>query len=82
MSPDDEILGINDYRVRPDQWDLRMEQYHPHEKISVLVARGDRLLVIPVTLDEEPARLWIIEVDPAATPSQIEHLNTWLAPLV
>lgn len=78
VSPDDEILAIDDYRVRPDQWNLRMEQYRPKDVISLLVSRRDRLVVVPVGLGEEPYRRWVLEFDPSATDSQQEHLRAWL----
>ena len=40
---DDEILAIDDVRVRADGLAARLEQYQPGDKIAVLVARRDRL---------------------------------------
>ena len=82
ISPDDEILGIDQYRVRPEQWEQRMEQYSPRTRIELLISRNDRLLTIPVVLADEPLRQWILEKDPNATPEQAEHLKAWLAPLI
>src|SRR5262245_16317921 len=53
---DDEILALGDFRVRPDQWDSRMEQYKAGEKVGVLVARRDRLVRLEVTLVAEPKK--------------------------
>ncbi len=82
ISPGDEILGIDNYRVRPEQWEQRMEQYYPDTRISLLVSRSDRLITIPVLLGEEPGHRWILERDPNATQDQQQHLKSWLSPLI
>lgn len=78
ISANDEIVGIDQYRVRPEQWDQRMAQYRPNEEISLLISRHDRLLNIPIRLGHEPAP-WLLEPDPAAGPTQKQHFMTWLA---
>jgi predicted metalloprotease with PDZ domain len=78
FSPEDEIVGINGYRVLPDQWATRMEQLQPGEKIAVLVSRRGRLVTVDAALAEEPRRGWILEVKPDATPEQTRQLNAWL----
>ncbi len=78
FSADDEILAIDDYRVYPEQWAQRMEQYHPGDKITVLIARRDKLVRLDATLQPDPARVWQLEVNPAATPDQKQHLQAWL----
>jgi len=81
VSSDDEILGIDDYRVRPDQWAQRLEQYRPHEVVSLLVARQDRLVNIRVRFGETPPRRWVVEVAPNSTDAQRQHLAAWFASL-
>ena len=49
LNVDDEILAIDDFRVRPDQLDARMEQYLAGDRVSVLIARRDRLIRLDVT---------------------------------
>lgn len=79
VNVDDEILGIDEYRVRPDQWDARMDAYRPGDRVSLLVARRERLVRLDATLGSEPARAWRLEVDPSATPAARERLHAWLA---
>jgi predicted metalloprotease with PDZ domain len=76
---DDEILAIDDYRLRPEQWDARLEQYRPGEQVSVLVARRDRLLRLNVTFAAEPLKRWKLEVHPAATAAQRTCFTAWLS---
>jgi predicted metalloprotease with PDZ domain len=75
LNVDDEILAIDDVRVRADGLAARLEQYKPGDKISVLVARRDRLMKIDVILAPEPGRAWRLEPVPNATAEQIARLN-------
>ncbi|MES1256913.1 MAG: PDZ domain-containing protein [Acidobacteriota bacterium] len=78
INVDDEILAIGEYRVRADQFSKRLENYRPGQKVSVLVARREKLMRIDVTLGEEPAKKWQLEVHPEASAEQREHLDAWL----
>lgn len=76
LSVDDEIIAIDDFRVRPDQLAQRLENYKPGDKVSILVARRDQLMRIPLTLGEEPKK-WQLEIRPDATESQKRNLESW-----
>jgi predicted metalloprotease with PDZ domain len=65
LNVDDEILAIDHVRVRADRLDERLEQYAPGARVSLLVARRDRLLHLDVVLGTEPARIWRLEYKPA-----------------
>ena len=78
VNVDDEILGIGDFRVRPDQWATRLENYHPGEKIALLIARREKLIRLDLTLGEEPQRQWQLEIRPDATAAQKKNLDAWL----
>ena len=54
LSPEDEILAIDDVRVRADGLAARLEQYRPGDKIIMLVSRRDRLTKVDVTLERNP----------------------------
>jgi predicted metalloprotease with PDZ domain len=78
LNVDDEILAIDDFRVRADQLPGRLEQYKPGDKVTFLVARRDKLLRLDVSLGVEPPRAWRLEINPAATDAQRARLNEWL----
>jgi predicted metalloprotease with PDZ domain len=78
VNVEDEILAIDEYRVRPEQWDTRLEQYRPGDHVSVLLARRDRLFRCQVTLAAEPRKSWQLEVHPEASSTQRQRLATWL----
>jgi predicted metalloprotease with PDZ domain len=77
LSVDDEIIGIDDFRVRADQIANRLESYRPGEKVSILLARRDVLMRIDLTLGEEQRR-WALEIRPNATDAQKRNLANWL----
>jgi len=78
INVDDEILAIDDLRVRADGLTARLEQYRAGETVRVLVARRDRLMTLPVTLGAEPGRPWRLQVRPDATAEQQARLTAWL----
>jgi predicted metalloprotease with PDZ domain len=61
VNVDDEIVAIDDVRVRVDGLDHRLEQHAPGERVSLLVARRDRLSRLEVILGAEPPRTWRLE---------------------
>jgi predicted metalloprotease with PDZ domain len=64
LNVDDEIVAIDQVRVRCDRLEERLEQYAPGDRISMLVARRDRLLSLDVVLGGEPPRSWRLESRP------------------
>ena len=58
------FIAIDDVRVRADGLAARLAQYRPGDKISMLVARRDRLTKIDVTLGADPGRPWRLEPAP------------------
>jgi predicted metalloprotease with PDZ domain len=76
VSAEDEIIAIDDFRVRPDQLSKRLEEYHSGDKISVLIARRDVLMRLDLTLGDEPKR-WQLEIAPDAADAQKQNLARW-----
>jgi hypothetical protein len=67
-------------RVRPDGLAARLEQYAPGDRVTMLVARRDRLLHLDLTLGLEPGPAWRLEQAPGATEEQRRHLSDWIGP--
>jgi predicted metalloprotease with PDZ domain len=65
LNVDDEIVAIDQVRVRADRLDERLEQYAPGDRVSLLIARRERLLSLDVTLGPEPPKRWRLEPQPA-----------------
>jgi predicted metalloprotease with PDZ domain len=78
LSVDDEIIAVDGYRVRADQWDQRMEAFRPGDRIKLLVARREQLLALDAALGAEPRPAWRLERDPSATAEQQAHFRAWL----
>jgi len=80
LNVDDEILAIDNYRVRADRLDNRLEQYRPGDKVTLLVARREQLLRLDLTFGTEPTGAWRLEVNPSATDAQQSSRGRWLNP--
>ena len=80
LVPDDEILAIEERRVRADQLARRLDDYRPGDRVTVLIARRDQLLRVPVTLATEPPNRWELEVAPGVSTTQRSRLESWLQP--
>jgi predicted metalloprotease with PDZ domain len=80
LNVDDEIIAIDDYRVRADRLDNRLDQYRPGDKVTLLVARREQLMKIEVAFGTEPPRAWRLEVNPSATDAQQSSRGRWLNP--
>ena len=77
VNVDDEIVALGGYRVRPDQWERRLDAFKPGETTPLLVARRERLVTLDVTLAAEPQRTWTLEPDPAASSEARARLTAW-----
>jgi predicted metalloprotease with PDZ domain len=80
LNVDDEIIAIDDFRVRADQLTQRLDNYKPGDKVRLLVARRDQLMTLQMEFGTEPAREWRLEVNPAATETQQRQRDRWLKP--
>jgi len=78
LSVDDEIIAVDGFRVRPDQFSDRLEHYRPEDEVSILVARREKMIETRVRLGVDPGNPWCLEANPRATPEQRRHLENWL----
>jgi predicted metalloprotease with PDZ domain len=78
LNVDDEILALDDFRVRADRLDNRLEQYRAGDKVTFLVARREQLVRIPVTFGTEPPKGWRLDISPSATDTQRRMFDGWL----
>lgn len=80
LNVDDEIIAINDLRVRADQFNNRLDHYKPGDKVALLVARREQIRRVEVEFGQEPPRQWRLEVHPTATDAQQQQRARWLQP--
>ncbi|MFP5285319.1 MAG: PDZ domain-containing protein, partial [Thermoanaerobaculia bacterium] len=74
----DELIALGDYRVPPEGWKDRLKAYRPGQKDTLLVARRERLMRLPIVFGEKPRLVWKLEPDPDATVEQRARLEDWL----
>lgn len=79
INVDDEILAIDEYRVRADQWERRLEQYLQGTSSTLLVARRDRLMRLAVTFAQEPGNAWRLVSRVAPSTTQLAARAAWLS---
>jgi predicted metalloprotease with PDZ domain len=77
LTAEDEIVAIDDFRVKPDQVAARLENYRPGDRVSVLIARRELLKRVDVVLGSAPAT-WQLEMRPGATAEQTRNMGAWL----
>jgi predicted metalloprotease with PDZ domain len=76
---DDEILALDDFRVRPEQLAARLGIYRSGDRVSVLVARREQLRRLDLTFGSQPPSEWRLEVAPNATETQNRARQRWLS---
>lgn len=74
----DEVLAIGGYRVPPDGLRERLKHYRPGERQTLLLARRERLVELPIAFGAPPRPRFRLEPEPGATPDQRRHLDAWL----
>ena len=80
LNVDDEIIAIDDIRVRADRLASRLEQYAPGDRVTMLIARRDQILRLEVTFAAEPPRAGRLGVNPSAPARAARLREEWLQP--
>ena len=78
ITVEDEIVALDDFRVRPDQWEGRLETFREGGTVSVLVARRDEMMRFDLKVGPPQLDQWELRVEPSATPEQQRHRQSWL----
>lgn len=83
LNVDDELVALDDFRLagdRSDRLDERLKLYPPGTSLQLLVARREKLLKLPLTLERKPSETWTLEVDPEASADARSRREAWLGP--
>ena len=78
LSPDDELIAIDELRVPADKLADRLAAYRPGDRVELLVARRETLLRLDARLGEDPGEGWRLQVRPDVTDEQKARLDAWL----
>ncbi|MBF2001235.1 MAG: M61 family metallopeptidase [Synechococcales cyanobacterium M58_A2018_015] len=82
ISPEDELLAIDGFRVRAAQLNDRLKQYQPGDSIEVTLFRQDELYTCTVTLDPPRAKSYQLVAVKNPSLTQQQAFQGWLgAPL-
>lgn len=78
LNVDDEIIGIDAWRVTPASWRDRLKHFGVGAVTSLLIARRETLLRMQVRLGEEPSRAWVLRPVKDPNAAQQANLEAWL----
>jgi predicted metalloprotease with PDZ domain len=78
LSPDDQLIALDDFRLGSDGLDAGLARHHPGDKLTLLISRRDEPRRLDVTLGAAPAQRWNLETRPDASADQIARLEAWL----
>ncbi len=74
----DEIIGVNGYRVRAEQWPSYLDNYKPGQTVDVLLSRRDQLMTLKLPITADKPSSWALEAKPDATDEQKARVKAWL----
>jgi predicted metalloprotease with PDZ domain len=77
LTAEDEIIAIDDFRVKADQLGQRLENYVPGDRVSLLIGRRDLVQRVALTLGHR-APTWQLEIRSDASEAQKQNLSRWL----
>jgi predicted metalloprotease with PDZ domain len=80
LMPGDALLALDEERVMPATFAARLNDRRAGAAVKLQVMRGDRLLSLPVTLQDDQKPTYKIVEDPAASPAARALRDAWLRP--
>lgn len=80
LMPNDVILALDGEQIPVGEFADRLDDRAAGDKVELTVMRGDRILTIPVALQEDRERTYRIAEDPNAAQSAMELRESWLGP--
>ena len=78
LMPGDVLVALDEERVVPATFGARLNDRRAGAAVKLQLMRGDRLLTLSVTLQEERKPSYKIVEDPAATPAVRALRDAWL----
>ncbi len=78
LNVDDELVGLDGYRLTPEAWPERLGMYQPGQELELLISRRGQLKQLRICLGRKPLHNWQLELDPAATAGARANLAKWL----
>ncbi len=79
LNADDELIAIDQFRVRGGDLEGRLKRYHAGDSVELLVARREEIMRLPVKLTAKPRVAFELEVIPDADVTVVARRDAWLA---
>jgi predicted metalloprotease with PDZ domain len=74
----DELVALDGFRIEPDKFQARLEEYEPGAKVKLTIFRRDSLRTLEVQLSEKPSDALYFARREDATPEQKRSFERWL----
>ncbi|MDE1837800.1 MAG: M61 family metallopeptidase [Euryarchaeota archaeon] len=78
LTPGDELLAFDGYRVTYDSVGDMLKKFPPGEKVSITLFRRGILRTLEATLGKAPPSKWTIKADPSASEVARKVAEAWL----
>jgi predicted metalloprotease with PDZ domain len=78
LSAKDELVAMDDVRINPDEWEKRLEEYEPGERVRFAFFRSGILKSAELTLGRKENVTWTIRKAKSATAAQKKVYEGWL----
>jgi predicted metalloprotease with PDZ domain len=78
LSAKDELVALDGARVNPDDWEKRLDEREPGERLRVTVFRSGFLKDLVVTLGRKENATWVLKRVDRPTPLQKRIYEGWL----
>ena len=78
LNAQDELIAIDDIRVKKSDFDKRMKAYRPNTEVELLISRRGRLISLKATTIEKPLKDWKLKELKDSSEEQQVNLEKWL----
>ena len=78
INAQDELLAIDNIRVKKADFEKRMKAYRPETNVELLISRRGKLLTLTATTLEKPMKEWKLEELEESSKKQKTNLQEWL----
>lgn len=79
IAPGDDAVAINGLRLTSDNFDSRLSEFHPGDRVTITAFRNDELISHPVRLAKAPEDTCFLEIDPEMDMTAKSLFDSWLA---
>ena len=78
INPQDELIAIDNIRVKKADFEKRMKAYRPDAEVELLISRRGKLITLNATTIEKPMKDWKLKELKEPSEEQATNLMKWL----